>query len=491
MQPPPARRPPRVAILGAGFSGLCLGIQLRKAGIESFTLFEKADSLGGTWRDNSYPGSACDLASFAYCFSFEQKTDWSRKWSPQPEILAYMEHCARKYGILPKIRFGCEIEGARFDAEAGVWRLRTTTGEEHEAEILVSGVGQLSRPHVPDLSGLDTFEGECFHSARWNHALDLHGKDVAVIGSAASAIQFIPHVAREARRLTIFQRSPNWMLPRNDRAYSEREKWLFAHVPGLARLYRWRIWLLHELMFYPVMRGQRWAQRRVVKAAKEYIRAHISDPELRRALVPEYPPGARRLLVSDDYYPALARENVRVVLSPIERVTRDAVVTRDGESHRVDAIILGTGFETTEFLAPMKIEGPDGRFLSDVWRNGAEAYVGIAVAGFPNLFLMYGPNTNLGHNSIIFMIECQTHYILDCLRQMRERGLRWIAPRREAMDAWNHALYAELEKSVWAKTDHSWYKTASGRITNNWSGTTLEYWWRTRRADLSAFDCAR
>jgi cation diffusion facilitator CzcD-associated flavoprotein CzcO len=485
-----APRPsPRIAILGAGFAGLGLAILLRKAGIECFTIFEKDERLGGTWRDNTYPGAACDLASFAYCFSFEQKTDWSRKWSPQAEILAYMEHCARKYGLLPHIRFGCEIAEARFDAEAGVWRLRTTRGEEHEAEVLVSGVGQLHRPVIPDLPGLETFEGPAFHSARWDHGVDLRGKRVGVVGNAASAIQFIPQLAPEVERLTVFQRSANWMLPRNDRAFSGREKWCFSHLPGLARLYRWWIWLRQEIFFYPVMRGGSWLSRRVEQLARQYIREHIADPELRRALVPDYPIGGKRILISDDYYQALARPNVRVVLSPIERVTREGIATRDGETHHFDALIFATGFDTNSFLAPMKIQAPDGRFLSDVWREGAEAYLGITVAGFPNLFLMYGPNTNLGHNSIIFMLECQAGYILSCLRQMRARGLAWIAPRRDVTDAWNRKLQAELARTVWARTDRSWYKTRAGRITNNWSGTTLEYWWRTRRADLGAYDC--
>jgi cation diffusion facilitator CzcD-associated flavoprotein CzcO len=478
-----------VAIVGAGFGGLGLAILLRKAGIESFTILEKDDRLGGTWRDNTYPGAACDLASFAYCFSFEQKADWSRKWSPQPEILAYMEHCARKYDLLPKIRFGCEIAEARFDAGAGAWRLRTTSGEEHEAEILVAGVGQLHRPVTPALPGLETFEGAAFHSARWDHGVPLDGRDVGVIGNAASAIQFIPQLAPRVRSLTVFQRSANWMLPRNDRAFSEREKWAFAHVPGLARLYRWFIWARQEVFFFPVMRGSTWLSRRVEALSREYVREHIRDPELQRALVPDYPIGARRILISDDYYQALARDNVRVVTQPIERVARDGVVTRDGATHRADALIFATGFDTTHFLAPMKIQGLDGRFLSDAWRDGAEAYLGITVAGFPNLFMLYGPNTNLGHNSIIFMLECQAGYVVDCIRQMRARGLRWIAPRRSVMEAWNRELQRRLAGSVWARTERSWYKNADGRITNNWAGTTLEYWWRTRRADLGLYDC--
>ena len=485
---PDARRPrPHIAIIGAGFSGICLGIQLLAAGFRDFTILEKSEGPGGTWRDNTYPGAACDLQSFAYCFSFEQKTDWSRRWSPQPEILAYLEHCVRSYGLGPHLRTGAEVEAARFDAEAGVWRVRLASGEQLEAEVLVSGVGQLHRPHVPDLPGLGDFLGASFHSARWRHDVELAGKDVAVIGNAASAIQFIPKIAPRVRRLHVLQRSANWMLPKGDRAFRSREKWIFGHVPLAARLQRWRIWLTHELWFYPVMRGNNWVARGVEKLARRHIEAQVADPELRRALVPDYPIGARRALISDDYYPALQRANVELVTSPIERIVADGVVTRDGRRHPAQVLIFATGFESTSFLAPIKIEGLGGRRLDEAWKDGAEAYLGLAVPGFPNFFLMYGPNTNLGHNSIVFMIECQSRYIVDALRQMAERGLHSIELREDVMRTFQARLERALAKTVWARTDHSWYKTRSGRITNNWSGTTISYWWKTRRAKLAAY----
>jgi cation diffusion facilitator CzcD-associated flavoprotein CzcO len=477
---------PRIAIIGSGFSGLCLGIQLRQAGFDSFTILEKEDRLGGTWRDNSYPGAACDVPAMAYCFSFEQKSDWSRVWAPQDEILAYMEHCARKYGVLPRIRFGCEVEGARFDAERGVWHVRTTRGEEIEAEVLVSGVGQLNRPHVPGIPGLADFEGRSFHSARWDHGYDLAGKDVAVIGNAASAVQFIPQIAPRVRNLYVFQRSANWMLPRGDRPYTEREKKRFARFPWLARLSRWWIWLLLELRF-PLFVGNGWLGRRIERMATQHVRDTVADPGLQRALIPDYPIGGKRILIADDYYQALQLPHVHLVLDPIERVTRDAVVTRDGTARRVDAIVLGTGFETTAFLAPMKIEGLDGRFLEDAWRDEPRAYLGMSVPGYPNFFMMYGPNTNLGHNSIIFMIECQARYIVDCVRQLAAGGWKWIDVRRAVADAFDRRTQDRLARTVWARTDRSWYKTKAGRITNNWSGTTTAYWWKTRRADLGAY----
>ncbi len=476
-----------IAIIGSGFSGLCLGIQLKKAGIDSFTIFEKSDRIGGTWRDNTYPGAACDSPSFAYCFSFEQKTDWSRKWAPQAEILGYMEHCAEKYGLLPHVRFETEIAGARFDADAGVWRLRTTAGEEIDAQVLVSGTGQLNRPHVPELPGLASFQGECFHSARWNHGYDLEGKDVAVVGNAASAIQFVPEIAPLVRQLYVFQRSPNWMLPKLDRPYTDAERRRFARFPWLAKLYRWAIWLRFEIRF-PVFRRNAFLSRRVGGLAERAMRAQVADPELQEKLLPDYPVGGKRILISDDYYPALQRDDVELVTEGIERFTERGVVTRDGRERDVDAVILATGFESTSFLAPMQIQGLDNTALETEWKDGARAYLGMCVAGFPNFFMMYGPNTNLGHNSIIFMIECQTRYVVDCIERLRERGLRWVDVKREVMEAYDARIQRELSETAWAATGKSWYKTEDGRITNNWSGTTVRYWWNTRRADLSVFD---
>ena len=477
---------PRLAIVGSGFSGLCLGIRLKQLGIDCFTIFEKADRLGGTWRDNTYPGAACDVPAFSYCFSFEQKTDWSRKWAPQEEIRDYMDHCARKYDVLRHIRFGSEVTGARWDDDAAAWRIRTASGAETTADVLVSAVGQLNRPAIPPIPGLERFRGERFHSARWNHAYDLAGKRVAVIGNAASAIQFIPQIAPRVAHLTIFQRSANWMLPRGDRAYRAWEKWLCGHVPGVARLYRWWIWANLEMRF-PLFRGSRMLAKVVGRLAERNIQDTIADPRLREVLLPDYPIGGKRILISDDYYQALGRANVEVVTDGIDHVREDAVVGRDGRVHAVDAIILATGFESTAFLAPMAIEGAAGRRLDAAWADGARAYRGITVAGFPNFFMMYGPNTNLGHNSIIFMLECQTRYIVEAIETLRCRGLAYLDVRPEAMAAYNARIERELARTVWAATEKSWYKIASGRITNNWSGTTTRYWWTTRRFDRAQY----
>ncbi len=477
---------PTVVILGAGVSGLCTGIQLLKAGISSFTILEKSDRVGGTWYENQYPGAACDVPSHFYCYSFEPNPDWSRKFSGQAEIQRYLQRCAEKYQVLPHIRFGTEAASASFDERAGMWRVRTNNGEELTANVLVSGVGQLNRPHVPDLPGLSDFEGVSFHSARWQHAHDLTGKNVAVIGNGASAIQFIPPVAKIAKQLTIFQRSANWVVPRGDYAYSERAKRIFRSYPWLLKLYRWYFYWQLEKNFL-AFGGEGRIARTFEKGARAWLESAIPDPKLREALTPDYRVGCKRILIDDDFYPALARPNVAVETSEISRITRDGIETKNGVTHPVDAIILATGFATTTFLAPMQIEGVGGLKLEELWGPGAEAHLGLCVSGFPNFFMMYGPNTNLGHNSIIFMLECQTNYIVDCLRQMRERGLAAIDVRRSAMQDFNAKLQRELAGTVWARTDHSWYKTKSGRITNNWSGSTLRYWWETRRADLNAY----
>lgn len=478
---------PSIVILGAGAGGLCMGIQLREAGFDQFRILEKSDRVGGTWHDNRYPGAACDVPSHLYSFSFERRSDWTRKFSPQPEIEAYFQHCAEKYGLLPHIRFGEEALSASFDEARGVWRIRTAAGSELEAQVLVAALGQLNRPHVPELPGLASFEGTTFHSARWDHGHDLRGENVAVIGNAASALQFIPRVAPLAKRLSIYQRTPNWVVPRNDRAYSEREKWIFAHVPGIEWLYRASIYWRLEASFFAFSEGSRLG-RHVRRLATRNLHAQVSDPALREALTPDYPVGCKRLLISDDYYAALVRPNVELVTSPIERVTSDAIVTRSGVRRPADTILFGTGFETTGFLAPLAVEGRGGRKLAEAWRDGAEAHLGVAVAGFPNLFMLYGPNTNLGHNSILFMIECQVGYILRCIRELARRPLAWLDVRPDAMARYNAEVQRDLRRTVWNAGCGSWYKNEAGRITNNWKGFTVDYWRRTRRPDLRDFE---
>ncbi len=469
----------RILIIGSGFGGLGLAIRLKRAGITTFTILEKATTLGGTWRDNTYPGAACDVPSMLYSFSFERKTDWSRKWSGQAEIHAYMEECARKNDLLPHIRFGVEVASARWDDATGTWTVRTTAGEEHVAEVLVSGVGQLHRPQIPKLPGLETFRGPSFHSARWDHSVDLAGKTVGVVGNAASAVQFIPEIAKVAGRVTIFQRSANWMIARGDRPFKPWETWVLSNVPGALRLYRAFLWGIAELMLYPVMRQHPTLAKLYTKWAMDNLETNVADPALRKLLTPDYPIGGKRILIHDDFFPALNRPNVGLVTSAIERVTEDGVVTADGTAHPLDVLIFATGFRTNPFLAPMKIEGRHGRSLDADWQHGARAYFGMTMSGYPNFFMLYGPNTNLGHNSIIFMLECQIAYVMDAIQWLIQDDLKSIDLRPEVMDAFNEAVQRDLAGTSWAAAPDSWYKDA-GRITNNWPYSTFEYWRRTR-----------
>jgi cation diffusion facilitator CzcD-associated flavoprotein CzcO len=469
----------RVLIIGSGFGGLGLAIRLKRAGIESFTILEKATTLGGTWRDNTYPGAACDVPSMLYSFSFEPNTDWSRKWSGQAEIHAYMERCAEKNDLLRHIRFGVEVASARFDEKAGTWTVRTTTGEELVADVLVSGVGQLHRPQTPSIPGLESFRGATFHSARWNHDVDLKGKRVGVIGNAASAVQFVPEIAKEVGHLTVFQRSANWMIARGDRPFHPWETWILKHVPGALRLYRGFLWGFAELLLYPVMRQKRTLAKLYTKWAMSNLETNVPDPALRAKLTPDYPIGGKRILIHDDFFPALNLPNVELVTSPIARITENAVVTTDETVHEVDALIFATGFRTNPFLAPMKIEGARGRSLEVDWSHGARAYFGLTMTGYPNFFMLYGPNTNLGHNSIIFMLECQIAYVMDAIQWLIRDDLKSIDLRPEVMESFNEQLQRDLATTSWAAAPDSWYKDG-GRITNNWPYSTFEYWRRTR-----------
>ncbi len=482
-----AARERRVAILGAGFSGLCMAINLERAGIRSFTIYEKSSGVGGTWRDNSYPGAGCDIPSHLYSFSFDRRADWSRHYALQPEILRYLEDCADRFGLRSRIRFGTEIVGARFDDGDALWHLRTRSGETFTADVLVTGLGQLNRPSVPEIPGLEQFAGTTFHSARWDHSRDLAGKSVAVIGNGASAVQFVPRIAPHVARLSLFQRSANWVLPRNDTAYSGLAQRVFRAAPALEWMHRAAIYWALETRFL-AMRNKtgRWVGPLVERAAMAHLEEQVPDPELRAKLVPDYPIGCKRVLISDDFYPALTRANVEVVTSPIERVVQGGVVTADWRHRSVDTLIFGTGFQSLSFLAPLEIEGRHGVRLGDVWCDGAEAYLGTAVAGFPNLFLLYGPNTNLGHNSIVFMVEAQVGWVMRCIEELFRRDAGWLDVRRDAMDAYNRDLQARMLDTVWQAGCHSWYKTASGKVTNNWPRFTFQYWMEMRKARFEA-----
>ena len=480
---------PRIAILGAGAGGLCMAIRLKQAGIDTFTIYEKSDGVGGTWRDNTYPGAACDVPSHLYSFSFASKNDWTRKFAEQPEILAYFESLVDRFDLGPHLRFGAEVTEAHYDDAAGTWTLRTAGAQGRpdgtvEADVVVSGLGQLNRPHIPDIPGLESFGGTVFHSARWNHDHDLRGERVGVIGIGASAIQFVPRVAVDARQLTLFQRSSNYVAPKADRAFHSWERWALRHVPGLQGLYRDSIYWRLEARF-AVMRRKSRLGRFMEQRFRKKVRPMVSERLPSAAVIPDYPPGCKRILIANDWYPTLLRPDVDVVTSAVERIEPHAVVTADGSSHPVDTLIFGTGFRTTEFLSPLKVTGRGGLDLNEVWADGARAFLGLGVPGFPNLFLLYGPNTNLGHNSILFMIEQQVGYALRMIEEKVTAGLRSVDVRRSAADRFDAEVQAAAADTVWAEDCHSWYKTDDGRITNNWTGHTTDYRRRLSHPDLS------
>ncbi|MEU9022873.1 NAD(P)/FAD-dependent oxidoreductase [Actinomadura sp. NPDC048394] len=477
-----------VVIIGSGFGGIGMAIRLREAGVHDVVVLEKADGLGGTWRDNTYPGAACDVPSHLYSFSFERKTDWTRRFPPQPEILDYLWHCARKYGVLDKIRFGTEVTEARFDEDAALWRVSTTTGEL-DARVLVSACGQLNRPALPPVEGRESFTGTSFHSSRWDHGTDLRGKRVALVGTGASAIQIVPEIAKEAAELRLFQRSAPYVIDKPDRPYRAWEKAVLRTVPGAYALSRARIYAMFEsralgFVKYPKLMGL------MEKGFRKHLEEQVDDPALRGRLVPGYRMGCKRILLSDTYYPALGRPNVDLITDPIERVTPSGVATAR-EHYDVDVIIYATGFQSTDFLSPMKIVGRDGRELNEAWRDGAQAHLGITVSGFPNLFLLYGPYTNLGHNSIIYMLESQFRYVLGCVEALRRHGLDWIDVKPDVQDAFTREMRERMRATVWEAGCQSWYMTEDGKVVNNWPGFTFAYRNATRRPDPRHFTVRR
>ncbi len=480
----------QVLIIGTGFGGLGMAIQLLKSGISDFLLLEKADAIGGTWRDNSYPGAACDVPSHLYSYSFEPKTDWSRKFAPQAEIHAYMQHCVDKYALAKHVRLRSEVSSAAFDEAAGVWQVTLTTGEQLTAPVLISACGQLNQPAYPALSGIAEFQGQAFHSARWRHDIDLTGKRVAVIGTGASAIQFVPQIQPKVAQLQLFQRSPAYVLPKPDRAYRAWELALMQRMPWLQRIDRGLQYLYHEVRGLAFI-SMPWLMKLFRFSFDRHLNQHIQDPQLRTQLQPDYPMGCKRILISNDYYPALAQANVSVISSAIHRVSADAIITAGGREHPCDVLIYGTGFAATDFLAPMQIRGLAGQELNQAWRDGAEAYKGISVNGFPNLFILYGPNTNLGHNSIIYMLESQFRYVLGCLDLLRAQNARYMDVKAPVQQDFNRRIQARSHNTIWEQGCTSWYKTASGKNTNNWPGYTFTYRLQTRAPELADYDCTR
>ncbi|MEV0031782.1 NAD(P)/FAD-dependent oxidoreductase [Nocardia sp. NPDC050793] len=481
---------PTIIIIGAGFAGLGMALELRRAGLENFTILERAADLGGVWRENTYPGAACDVPSPLYSWSYEPKSDWPRRFSEQRDIHDYMRGVAGKHDLARYIRFGTEVTDAEFDERTGRWQISTAEGTRLSADILIPAVGQLSRPALPNLPGIDTFTGPAFHSAEWNHEIDLTGKRVACIGTGASAIQYIPRIQPKVEHLTLFQRSAAWVLPKPDVEYSALHHALFKYFPPSRWAERFAIWSFFEVLALaltdiPAIKTP------VIALADRHREKQVPDQELRAKLTPDYAAGCKRGLFSNEYFPALAQPNVTVETTAIEAVTPTGIRTVDGVEHPVDVIVYGTGFKGTEFLAPMNIYGVGGRKLADVWGDaGARAYLGLSVPYFPNLFMMYGPNTNVGSGSIIYMLESQARYIRQVVEYLAKHPGRCLAARAKVEQDWDDWLQRRLKDTPWNFCS-SWYRNAAGRITNNWPGATVLYRWKTRTFDPSDYDEAR
>jgi cation diffusion facilitator CzcD-associated flavoprotein CzcO len=471
----------RVVIVGAGFGGIAAAIELRRHGFSDVTILERAPGLGGTWRYNDYPGCACDVPSHLYSFSFAQRRDWSRLCSPQAEILDYLERVAREQGVDGLVVPRVDVVSCQWD---GRWRVQTADGRTWEADAVVIATGQLHQPSIPPLPG--RFDGHSFHSARWDHSYDLRAKRVAVIGTGASAVQFVPEIASKVAQLYVFQRTGNWFLPRRNRPYPRAIKAVIEFVPGVQALRRLLIYLYTETLTVAI-RHPRTVGLLGRLISTVFMRRQLRDPGVRRKAWPHYTFGCKRILFSSYYLPALQRPNVELVTERIDRFAAEAVVTEDGRLREVDCVIYGTGFRTTDFMFPMEVRGAGGLDLRDVWADGPHAHLGICVPGFPSLFFMYGPNTNTSGGSIIFYEEVQASYIRQALEAVRARGAKAITVRRDVEANSDRELQARFDGTAWTQC-HSWYQNDSGRIVTNWPGYMTEYAERVRRLDASEFE---
>jgi cation diffusion facilitator CzcD-associated flavoprotein CzcO len=474
----PAPRPCRVAIVGTGFSGIGMAIALRRAGHEQITLFERGDDVGGVWARNTYPGAACDVPSYVYSFSFAQRRDWSRPCSPQSEVHDYLRRVAHEHGVMDDVRLNTEIAEARWDEPSCTWTLTATDGETFEADVLVPACGQLTRPMVPDVPGAEDFAGPMFHSAEWDHDVDLTGRRVAVIGTGASAVQFVPPVAEQAAHVDVYQRSAPYVLPRTNAPYPRLVREVVERVPGVQTVRRegGRLMLEGLIAGFTVVPPARAALEGV---SRGFMRLQTPDRELRAKTTPDYPLGCKRMLFSSHYLPALGRDDVDLVTEEIDHLTADGVVTGDGVERQADVVVWGTGFRT-RFVAPMRIHGLGGRELAEVWGDAPRAHHGIAVASFPNLFLLYGPNTNLGVGSIVEMIEAQTGYVVDALARLDAADADAMDVDPTVMAVSDARVQERLQGSIWTRCA-SWYRVESGRVTTNWPGFMREYAAQVRR----------
>ena len=460
---------PRLVIVGSGFAGLGLAYKLKQAGINDFIILEKSDGVGGTWRHNTYPGAECDIASSLYSYSFAPNPGWDFKWSKQPQILSYIKNFAKDNDLNRHVKFGQTVKSAQYSE--GRWSVETQEGEAYECQFFVSAIGQLHHPSVPNFKGKDSFEGPNFHSAEWDHSVDLNGKNIGVIGVGASAAQLIPEVAKSAKHLTVYQRSPNWIINKHDRPYSRFEKWLARKLPVMAKLYRGGLWCQGEFLIWPVIKGAKLRGALVRGLNALEIKTHVKDPKKRAKLKPDYTVGAKRILLSDKYYPAIGQDNVTLETEGIREIQKGGILTASGMQHPHDVIVYATGFYTNPFLKEIDVRGAEGTDLREHWKEGAFAYLGVTTSSFPNMFMLYGPNTNTGHTSIIYKLEAQFEHIL---KLIAKAGAGVVEVKSEPEAAYNAEAQEKLSKLAWAKIEASWYKDGA-RVTNNWHGGSVEF----------------
>ncbi len=473
-----------VAIVGAGFGGLGAAISLERAGFRDLVVLERAPEVGGTWWFNSYPGCQCDVPSNLYSFSFAPKPDWSRSYPEQPEILGYLRDCSHRFGVRDRVHLNCEMREAAWSEDEQRWRIETSRGTL-TARVLVVAPGLLSEPKTPSIPGLETFEGETFHTARWGEGRDLTGKRVAVVGTGATAIQIVPRIQPRVERLHVFQRTPPWILPLFDRAVSDRLRRLYRAVPAAQALARGGVYALREPLVVAMAVAPR-LSKLLEGVCRLQLRRQVADPELRRTLTPDYVAGCKRVLMTNAWYPALTQPNVELLTEGLEEVRGRTVVGSDGSEREVDTIVFATGFTPTDPPFARLLRGPGGETLAEAWKGSPQAYLGATVAGFPNLFLMYGPNTNLGHNSIIYMLESQFEYLVRAMRAMRERNLGRIEVREEVQRSFNEQVQRRLANTVWnAGRCASWYLDADGENPIMWSDFTFRFRWLAKRFDLA------
>lgn len=476
-----------VVILGAGFGGLCMAIKLKAQGNHDFLILEKSNEVGGTWRDNSYPGCACDVQSHMYSYSFETKADWTKRYAPWQEIQQYILDTTEKYGIRPYCRFGQEVNSAVFNEKSGTWTVKTSTGDAYICQHFILASGPLHVPQIPKIKGLDKFKGKVFHSAQWDHDYDLKDKNVVSIGTGGSAIQYCPEIAPKVKKLTVLQRTPAWVIPRDERRYSSLDKSLFKHLPALRTLHRYRLYWTNESRVWPIFNPP--LAKAAGAIAKNFIKFQVKAPDIAKKLTPDYVLGCKRILISNKYYPMFNRDNVDLVTEGIREIKEHSIVTNDGVERPADCIILGTGFivDPRIYMKHFEVKGLGGRRLQDDWKESVECYLGTIASGYPNLWQLVGPNAGLGHNSIIFMIEAQVHYILESMKLLDKKQQSYMDVKASVQRKFNHMLQKKMKKTVWATGCTSWYADASGKNFAVWPKSTWRFWLETLKVKESDY----